>query len=71
MPLILEFEYEDGEREVRRIPAEIWKMSEPTVTKVFVTDRPSHAHHAGSILRNGRCGHGQQRVASTAGAHSL
>jgi len=41
MPLILEFEYEDGEREVRRIPAEIWKMSEPTVTKVFVTDRPA------------------------------
>ena len=39
MPLILEFEYADGEREVRRIPAEIWKMSEPTVTKVFVTDR--------------------------------
>jgi len=27
-------------REVRRIPAEIWKMSEPTVTKVFVTDAP-------------------------------
>jgi hypothetical protein len=41
MPLILEFEYEDGEREVRRIPAEIWKMSEPTVTKVFVTERPA------------------------------
>ena len=41
MPLIVEFEYEDGEREVRRIPAEIWKMSEPTVTKVFVTDRPA------------------------------
>ncbi|MDG1159667.1 MAG: M1 family metallopeptidase [Flavobacteriales bacterium] len=40
MPLILEFEYEDGEREIQRIPAEIWKMSEPTVTKVFVTDRP-------------------------------
>ena len=41
MPLILEFEYADGEKEVRRIPAEIWKMSEPTVTKVFVTDRPA------------------------------
>jgi hypothetical protein len=40
MPLILEFEYADGEREIRRIPAEIWKMSEPTVTKVFVTDQP-------------------------------
>jgi hypothetical protein len=40
MPLILQFEYEDGSREVRRIPAEIWKMSEPTVTKVFVTEAP-------------------------------
>jgi hypothetical protein len=41
MPLIVEFEYEDGSQEIRRIPAEIWKMSEPTVTKVFVTDRPA------------------------------
>ncbi len=41
MPLILQFEYEDGSKEVRRIPAEIWKMSEPTVTKVFVTDQPA------------------------------
>ena len=40
MPLLVQFEYEDGETELRRIPAEIWKMSEPTVTKVFVTDRP-------------------------------
>jgi hypothetical protein len=40
MPLILQFEYEDGTKEIRRIPAEIWKMSEPTVTKVFVTDAP-------------------------------
>ncbi len=40
MPLILQFEYEDGTTEIRRIPAEIWKMSEPTVTKVFVTDGP-------------------------------
>jgi hypothetical protein len=38
MPLILQFEYEDASKEIRRIPAEIWKMSEPTVTKVFVTD---------------------------------
>jgi hypothetical protein len=40
MPLIVGLEYEDGEMEVRRIPAEIWRMSEPEVTKVFVTDRP-------------------------------
>ncbi|MGB1075009.1 MAG: M1 family metallopeptidase [Flavobacteriales bacterium] len=41
MPLIVGFEYEDGEMEVRKIPAEIWRMSEPTVTKVFVTERPA------------------------------
>lgn len=40
MPLIVGLEFEDGEMDVRRIPAEIWRKSEPTVTKVFVTDRP-------------------------------
>lgn len=40
MPLVLEFEYEGGEREIVRIPAEIWRMSEPEVTKVFVTPEP-------------------------------
>ena len=39
MPLIIGFEYENGEMEVVRIPAEVWLMSEPTVTKVFATDR--------------------------------
>ncbi len=40
MPLIIEFEYEDGTKEIRRIPAEIWRM-EPhkEVTKVFVTEK--------------------------------
>ena len=41
MPLIIQFEYENGEKEIRRIPSEIWLMSEPTVTKVFETDRPA------------------------------
>lgn len=40
MPLILGLEYEDGEMEVRRIPAEIWRKGQDEVTKVFVTDRP-------------------------------
>ena len=35
MPLILEFEFEDGTSEIRRIPAEIWKMGDVKVTKVF------------------------------------
>ena len=39
MPLIFEFEFADGTRRRFKIPAEIWKMSEPTVTKVFALDR--------------------------------
>lgn len=39
MPLIVEFTFEDGEKQVERIPAEIWKMGDKTVTKVFVLDK--------------------------------
>jgi len=39
MPIILEFTYVDGSREIKRIPAEIWKMNSSQVSKVFVTDK--------------------------------
>jgi aminopeptidase N len=39
MPLILEFTFEDGSKEVRRIPAEIWRMYEDEVSKVFIFDK--------------------------------
>ncbi|MFN9799740.1 MAG: M1 family peptidase, partial [Bacteroidota bacterium] len=39
MPLIVQFTFEDGTSEIRRIPAEIWRRSEQTVTKVFALDR--------------------------------
>jgi hypothetical protein len=39
MPLILEFTFEDGTKEVRRIPAEIWRMYEDKVSKVFIFDK--------------------------------
>jgi hypothetical protein len=35
MPLIIEFLYEDGTSEVERIPAEIWRLNETEVVKVF------------------------------------
>lgn len=41
MPLIFEFKLENGTAQQFKIPAEIWKMSEPTVTKVFVLDAPA------------------------------
>jgi hypothetical protein len=35
MPVIFEFTFEDGTKQIERIPAEIWKMSESTASKVF------------------------------------
>jgi hypothetical protein len=39
MPLIFEFEFVDGTKREVRIPAEIWKMSEPKVTKLFSVEK--------------------------------
>lgn len=39
MPLILEFTFEDGTKEVVRIPAEIWRMYEDKVSRVFIFDK--------------------------------
>jgi hypothetical protein len=39
MPLIMEFTFEDGTTEVRRIPAEIWRIYEDKVSKVFIFDK--------------------------------
>jgi hypothetical protein len=39
MPVILEWTFKDGTRELEKIPAEIWRTNETTVTKVFVKDK--------------------------------
>ena len=41
MPLIVEFTFEDGSKDRRHIPAEIWKKDHDQVTKVFVTEAPA------------------------------
>jgi hypothetical protein len=38
MPLILEFEFANGEKEIIRIPAEIWRLDKETINKIFVFD---------------------------------
>ena len=40
MPLIIQFHFEDGSEEVIRIPAEIWKMDNYAISKVFIFDQP-------------------------------
>ena len=39
MPLILEFTFVNGKKEVIRIPAEIWRQYEEKVSKVFIFDQ--------------------------------
>ena len=39
MPVIIEWTYKDGTKELEKIPAEIWRLNEQRVTKVFVKDK--------------------------------
>ncbi len=39
MPIIIEWTFKDGSKEIERIPAEIWRNNEKTITKVFLKDK--------------------------------
>ncbi len=39
MPVIIEWTYKDGTKEVDRMPAEIWRTNESRINKVFVKDK--------------------------------
>ncbi|NJN42903.1 MAG: M1 family metallopeptidase [Flammeovirgaceae bacterium] len=39
MPVIIEWTYKDGSKEIERIPVEIWRTNEQKVTKVFVKEK--------------------------------
>lgn len=39
MPVIIQFEYDDGTKETRKIPAEIWRFNPEEITKTFITDK--------------------------------
>jgi hypothetical protein len=39
MPVIIEWTYTDGTKETNRIPAEIWRVNENRITKVFVKQK--------------------------------
>ncbi|OYW17063.1 MAG: aminopeptidase, partial [Sphingobacteriales bacterium 12-47-4] len=39
MPLIIEWTYEDGTKEIDRIPAQIWRKNENKIVKAFVKDK--------------------------------
>ena len=39
MPVVIEWTFKDGTKEVEKIPAEIWRLNEGRVTKVFVKEK--------------------------------
>ena len=39
MPLIIEWTFKDGSKEIDRIPAQIWRKNENKVTRVFLKDK--------------------------------
>ncbi|HZI26061.1 MAG TPA: M1 family peptidase, partial [Chryseolinea sp.] len=38
-PLVIEWTFKDGSKEIERIPAEVWRLNEDVITKVFIKDR--------------------------------
>lgn len=38
-PLVIEWTYKDGSKEIERIPAEVWRINESEITKVFVKEK--------------------------------
>lgn len=38
-PVIIEWTFKDGSKEIERLPAEIWRLNESEVTKVFMKDK--------------------------------
>ncbi|MBD0367742.1 MAG: hypothetical protein ICV53_16775 [Flavisolibacter sp.] len=39
MPIIIQWTYKDGTKEIDRIPAQIWRLNESKVTKAFMKDK--------------------------------
>jgi hypothetical protein len=39
MPIIIEWTYKDGTKEIERIPAQVWRKNEAHLTKTFIKDK--------------------------------
>lgn len=54
-PIIIQATFEDGTKKVTHIPAEIWKMDQETVTKVFIFDQPVVSFQLDPFLETADC----------------
>lgn len=54
-PLIIQAKFEDGTTQEVRIPAEIWRMDDLTVTKVLIFDKPVVSFQLDPFLETADC----------------
>lgn len=54
-PIIIQATFEDGTKKVTYIPAEIWKMDQETVTKVFIFDQPVVSFQLDPFMETADC----------------
>ncbi|MDF3026286.1 MAG: putative aminopeptidase [Fluviicola sp.] len=54
-PLIIQAKFEDGSTQEVRIPAEIWRMDDITVTKVLIFDKPVASFQLDPFLETADC----------------
>lgn len=54
-PLIIQAKFADGSTEEVRIPAEIWRMDDETVTKVLIFDKPVVSFQLDPFLETADC----------------
>lgn len=54
-PLIIQAKFEDGTTQEERIPAEIWRMDDLTVTKVLIFDKPVVSFQLDPFLETADC----------------
>lgn len=54
-PVIIQAKFEDGSDEIIRIPAEIWKMDQETVTKVLIFDKKVKEFQLDPFLETADC----------------
>jgi hypothetical protein len=55
MPLVIQFEFEDGTSEIQRIPAEIWSRNNLKTSKVFLIDKKVVAVTLDPFLETADC----------------
>ncbi|MCD4710794.1 MAG: hypothetical protein K8R52_08115, partial [Bacteroidales bacterium] len=55
MPLVIQFEFDDGTREIKRVPAQVWSRNNVKTSKVFSFDKKVVAVTLDPFLETADC----------------